>query len=298
MSRKVSATTGKRLGLQRVCRVLEYPRSSFYARAARQLETVRPVLRKRGPRPKVSDEELLALIRADLAASPFVGEGHRKVWGRLRVLKNVRVGRTRLLRLMREHSLLSPHRRPQGDPVTHDGHIITDAPNLMWGIDGARILTAEEGYCWAFVCVEHFNTECVGWHVSKIGSRFEALEPVRMGVKDFFGGVGKDAARGLALRMDHGSQFIADHFRNEIRFLGIAASYAFVAEPQTNGVAERFIRTLREQAIYGRIFRTVENVRQAVAKFVEEYNGQWRPEKLGFLTPREARQKHVERAVA
>jgi hypothetical protein len=37
----------------------------------------------RGPKPPVDDTNLLAAIRADLAASPFSGEGHRKVWARL-----------------------------------------------------------------------------------------------------------------------------------------------------------------------------------------------------------------------
>ena len=47
--------------------------------------------------------------------------------------------------------------------------------------------------------------------------------------------------------MDHGSQYLSDHFTNQIKFWGIQPSYAFVAEPQTNGVAERFNRTLKEQ---------------------------------------------------
>lgn len=48
------------------------------------------------------------------------------------------------------------------------------------------------------------------------------------------------AGRGLALRVDHGTQYTADDFLNQVRFWGIAPSFAFVAEPQTNGVAERF----------------------------------------------------------
>ena len=48
--------------------------------------------------------------------------------------------------------------------------------------------------------------------------------------------------------MDHGSQYLSDHFTNQIKFWGIQPSYAFVAEPQTNGVAERFNRTLKEQS--------------------------------------------------
>ena len=58
-------------------------------------------------------------------------------------------------------------------------------------------------------------------------------------------------------------------------------------------MAERFNRTLKEQAIHGRIFRTLEEVREAVGQFVEDYNAHWRPEKLGFRTPLEARQEHA-----
>ena len=60
-----------------------------------------------------------------------------------------------------------------------------------------------------------------------------------MGLAGLYGSTAAGAARGLALRMDHGSQYLSDHFTNQIKFWGIQPSYAFVAEPQTNGVAER-----------------------------------------------------------
>lgn len=85
-----------------------------------------------------------------------------------------------------------------------------------------------------------------------------------------------------ALRMDHGTQYLSDHFLNQIKFWGITPSFAFVAE--------RFNRTLKEQAIYGRIFRTVEDVREAVENFVDLYNNEWRVEKNGFRSPNEVRQ--------
>ncbi len=75
------------------------------------------------------------------------------------------------------------------------------------------------------------------------------------------------AGHGLALRMDNTTQYTADDFLNQVKFWGIAPSFAVVAGPQTNGVAERFNRTLKEQAIHGRIFRNVKEVRAAVTAF-------------------------------
>ena len=103
-----------------------------------------------------------------------------------------------------------------------------------------------------------------------------------MGLAGLYGSTAAGAARGLAW-MDHGS----DHFTNQIKFWG--RSYAFVAEPQTNGVAERFNRTLKEQIIHGRIYRNIAELRDAVRDFVELYNAQWIVEKNGYLSPAQAR---------
>ncbi len=48
----------------------------------------------------MSDADLLAVMRADLAASPVVGESHRKVWARLRILRDIRVSKDRVCRLI------------------------------------------------------------------------------------------------------------------------------------------------------------------------------------------------------
>ncbi|MDT8442572.1 MAG: integrase core domain-containing protein [Desulfuromonadales bacterium] len=233
---------------------------------------------------------MLKLVQEDLNASPFRGEGHRKVWARLHFGKGLRVSRKRVLRIMRENALLSPHRGRQGMPEAHDGTITTAAPDLMWGTDGAKVLTVDEGWVWVFSAVEHWNAECMGWHVTKHGDRFAALEPISQGLTSLYGSLAADVARGLQLRMDHGSQYLSDHFINQVRFWGINPNFAFVRQPETNGVAERFNRTLKEQVIHGQIFRNVEEVRQAVAAFVERYNAEWRVEKNGFVSPREARQ--------
>ena len=274
MSQTTSATTGRRYGLERVCRTCERSRSALYARRARlQRPASDEGPRRRGPTLALSDAQLLAAIRSDLARSPFQGEGHRKVHARLRILDGVRVSR---MRVMRAQGLLSPYRGRQGEPKRHDGTIVTSAPDVMWGTDGTRGLTVDNGWVWTFAAIDHWNAECVGWHVCKVGNHFAALEPVAQGLRRRCGSVEADAGRGLALRMDHGSQYLSDHFLNQVRYWGIRPSFGLLEEPETNGVAERWNRTLKEQAVYGRVFRNLADVRAAVAEFVERYNRCWR----------------------
>ena len=289
MKAAVSPSTGKPYGLARACRILEIARSTVYAVRARA--TVPRERGKRGPRTAESDAQLLERIREVLSAAPFHGEGHRKVWARLR-FKGVRTSMRRVLRLMREEGLLVPAREGRAHgPAAHDGTITTERPDQMWGIDATATLTSEEGTAAIFIAVEHATAECVGIHAARAATRFEALEPLRQGVREHFHGYGPEVARGLALRHDHGSAFTSDLFQTELRFLGIASSPAFVREPEGNGCAERIIRTLKEQLLWVRSFRTIEELRLALQQFKDRYNRDWIVQRHGYLTPCDARQK-------
>jgi transposase InsO family protein len=238
------------------------------------------------------DAELVAAIRTVLADSPFHGEGHRKVWARLR-MRGMRTSLRRVLRLMRQHDLLAPARTgsPRG-PRNHDGTIIPDRVDAMWGTDMTTTWTGE-GQVAVFVAVDHHSAECVGLHAARRGTRFEALEPIRQGVRRCFGVFGKAVARGLAVRHDHGSQYMSDAFQKELAFLGIESSPAFVRAPEGNGCAERFIRTLKENLLWVQTFTTVEELRQALLEFRETYNATWLIERHGFRPPNAIRAEQL-----
>jgi putative transposase len=291
MAKATSPASGQLYGIRRVCQAWDVPRSSFYAAQAPASESTVPAAppARRGPKPAITDETLLAAIKQDLETSPWTGEGHRKVWARLRVRDGIRVARKRLLRLMRENALLSPHRTRRKDEDSHERQIITTAPNVMWAIDATQVTTVQHGKVWIFGVAEHWNAEFLGWHVTKRGTRFEATQALAMAVRQQLGHLSAGAARGLALRHDHGSNFMADHFQKQARFWGISPSYAFVAEPETNGVIERFFRTMKEQAIHGRVFQTIDEVRDAVRAFAVRYNAEWLVEKNDYLSPLDAR---------
>ena len=203
----------------------------------------------------------------------------------MRALDGIRVSRKRVLRLMREHALLSPHRTRSRPETSHERQIITAAPNVMWATDATPITTVQDGKVWLFGVVEHWNAELGGWHVAKRGTRYEAIQAVGMAVRQQFGDVAAGSARGLALRHDHGSNFMSEAFQQQIRFWGMVPSHACVAEPETNGCIERLFRTLKEQAIHGRIFQTIDEVREAVRAFVARDNAEWLVEKNAYRSP-------------
>jgi len=164
MSEACSIATHQRYGLQRACRIWQVPRSTVYAHrqgwgSKRAINTHLP--KKRGPMGPCSDAALVAHIRRVLAASPFQGEGYRKVWAKL-LFEGIRTSKERVRRLMRQHGLQAPQRvgHPHG-PKAHDGTIITETPDEMWGTDATTPLTREQGQAYVFV----------GWIIVRLNVR-------------------------------------------------------------------------------------------------------------------------------
>ncbi|GIU76640.1 MAG: hypothetical protein KatS3mg004_3727 [Bryobacteraceae bacterium] len=77
----------------------------------------------------------------------------------------------------------------------------------MWGIDATAGFTLRDGQVPIFAMIDHGSARCLGIHVAKRGTRFEALEPLRQAVREQFGSFSEGTALGVKLRHDHGSLF-------------------------------------------------------------------------------------------
>ena len=192
-------------------------------------------------------------------------------------------------RVMGENGLLARHRVWRNQEKTRDETTVSDKVNDIWGTG----MSLEEGRADVFVAVEHANSEIVGIHAARSANRFEALEPVRQGVHRCFGSIAPGVARGLKLRHDHGSNYMSGDFQDEIKCLGIEASPSFVRAPEGNGVAERFIRTLKENLLWVRTFKTIEELRAELVAFARRYNETWLVARHGYKTPARVREEQT-----
>jgi hypothetical protein len=173
MSARVSPSSGRAYGIARVARIWGVGRASVYRHRAAPIPP-----RRRGPTGPLSDTDLVGEIRAVLTASPFHGEGYRKIWARLR-FKGIRTAKRRVMRLMRENDLQAPGRRgrPRG-PRTHEGIIRTERVDEMWGTDLTATWTGE-GQVSVMIAIDHCSAECVGIHASS--GRPRAVRRLRQG---------------------------------------------------------------------------------------------------------------------
>ena len=213
-------------------------------------------------------------------------------WARFGVDRDIRVARKRALRLMRENNLLSPHRctRRGGNP--HDGEIITHAPNLMWGTEGVRVFTVDDGWGWIFTAVRALERR-----VCRLAC-LQARRRLRRPAADLHGacravwldrgrrGSGAGLADGSRLPVSVGPLHQPDQ-----SVLGHPAVLRLRRRaPDQSASPSGSIARSKEQIIHGRIYRNIAELRDAVRDFVELYNAQWIVEKNGYLSPAQARQ--------
>lgn len=275
----------KRLVLQ----VIGLSSSTYYDNRQKKVSKKRT-----GPKPKISNQEVLMQVKEYLKDPVFHLEGYKKIHKRL-VKRGITVAKERLRLIMSKADLLC-HQSKRSHVKTgeHDGTITTNRPNELWGMDIKEFRTSI-GKIYFMGVIDHFNSEIKGWHMDVRHTKVEVMQALRNAVRNEFGGVAKEVCKDtqLSIRVDHGSEFDSKEYETELVFLGINKSSAFVRSPQCNGVIERFHRTLKEQLIDIYSINDIESARQNVKIFVHKYNNYWMLHRLGLQSPIEYRENNI-----
>lgn len=265
----------RRYTLTRVSRAWGMSRTTLYRKRRRE------TARRRTPPAPPTDSQIVAHLRDWITRTPFPAERHRKLWARLQHL-GIQVSRERVRRLVRQHQLV---------PQPGRG-VLTDQPDVMWGIDSAKVRTDWDAAVCVLFAVDHCTAECLAidavpeetisaWHSVIHAARRYAMTDA-----------GKPALmRGIILRHDNLKLFRSRNFQAPLRKLAMRCSAISPLRPQGNGCAERFIRTLRENLISIRSFPDLSSLSTALRDFQRIYNHDWLLTRWQYASPSAVRSR-------
>lgn len=262
------------------------------ARSALMVRLHRPDDWQDGRRHRSRDDAaLVAELKAVIVDLPSYG--YRRAWGVLRRQRDQlalpRVNRKRVYRVMREHGLLLARRikRP-GQTRRHEGRVAVAASDTRWCSDGFEF-NADNGeklrVTFALDCCDR---EALSWIASRRGYRGDDVRDVMLAaVEHRFGQERPPYA--VQWLSDNGSAYTAEETRRFAREIGLEPVTTPVCSPQSNGMAESFVRTMKRDYI---AFMPKPDGKTALANLAQafvHYNEHHPHSALGYRSPREFR---------
>jgi putative transposase len=252
------------------------------------LSSRQPAARRRG-RPPLPDAGLLAAIQALVADLPTYG--YRRVHALLRrdaeregrLAPNVK----RVFRVMKVHGLLLQRHAGRAEARQHEGKVAVNVRNTRWCSDGLEI-AAENGervrVAFALDCCDR---EAMSYVATTGGITGKDVRDLMVAaVEHRFGPV--DQLPGpIEWLTDNGSCFVARETRRFARDIGLAPRTTPLESPQSNGMAEAFVRTLKRDYVRVSPIPDAQSVLRQLPRWMAHYNELHPHRALGYRSPRE-----------
>lgn len=243
---------------------------------------------RRGPQDRPGDIELAAAIRRLVDQRPTYG--YRRIAALLRRERRVTgeapVNTKRVYRLMTKHGLLLERHTGRRRPREHDGQVATIRSNIRWCSD------ALEFACWngevvrvAFALDCH-DREAISWVATTGGISGEMIRDMMVrSVEQRFGAI--RAPHPVQWLSDNGSIFAAHKTIETARALNLAPCFTPVESPESNGMAEAFVKTFKRDYVRVSSIPDAATTLALVDTWMEDYNTVHPHSRLGYRSPRE-----------
>lgn len=147
-----------------------------------------------------------------------------------------------------------------------------------------KILT-QEGYLYATIVVDWFTKKPLGWHLGEQSKATDWMKAIEMALSAE--NINDNKGLGLSLVSDNGCQPTAKSFKDACKILGIKQIFTSYNNPKGNAETERFFRTLKEELIWTREFKTIKNAEKTIDKYLRIFPKKYRHSKLKYKTPEE-----------
>ncbi len=271
--------------MKTVCDVLGVARSALAVRKARSPDWLD------GRRARQTDDtELVAAIQEHVAGLPTYG--YRRVWALLRRSHEMTgapcVNAKRVYRVMRDHQLLLRRSGQRRDTRRHDGRIAVDQSNVRWCSDGFEFRCDDGSPLRVTFALDCPDREAISWAATTGGHSGDVVRDVMLAaVEQRFGTT--QAGAPIEWLSDNGSAYIDHRTRSFARELGLEPLTTPVRSPQSNGMAESFVKTIKHDYIAFMHKPDVPTALSHLAGAFEHYNERHPHKALKYRSPREFR---------
>ncbi|WP_457369489.1 IS3 family transposase [Pseudomonas sp. TE36184] len=271
--------------VKRVSECLGVARSQLTVRIK---QSVSPKTRRSRP---VGDAELVVEIQQQVSELPSYG--YRRVWGLLRRERETHslpaINVKRVYRVMRDHNLLLERRLKQpGVPRRHEGRIAVKTSDTRWCSDGFEFRCEDGAKLSVTFALDCCDREAIGWVASPTGYSGDDIRDLMLeSVEKRFGD--QLPTTPVQWLSDNGSAYTAEQTRLFARQIGLPPVTTPVRSPQSNGMAESFVKTIKRDYVAHMPKPDRETVLRNLAIAFEHYNEQHPHSALNYRSPREFR---------
>ncbi|WP_221768733.1 IS3 family transposase [Pseudomonas veronii] len=251
-------------------------------------QSVSPKVRRRR---LVNDTELVAEIKEQVSELPSYG--YRRVWGLLRREREVQslapINVKRVYRVMRDHNLLLERRIKQpGVQRRHEGRIAVTTSDTRWCSDGFEFRCDDGAKLSVTFALDCCDREAIGWVASPTGYSGDDIRDLMLeSVEKRFGD--QLPSTPVQWLSDNGSAYIAEQTRLFARQIGLQPVTKPVRSPQSNGMAESFVKTIKRDYVAHMPKPNRETALRNLTIAFEHYNEQHPHSALKYRSPREFR---------
>lgn len=276
--------------MKAVCEALGVARSNIMTMRSRALGWSD---RRRAAKSPAADAEVIGEVKAVITSKPSYG--YIRVWGMVRNARNVQgrpaVNRKRIYRIMRDNKLLLPQRGFRGnDTRAHDGRVAVDESDIRWCSDGFEIACWNKERVRVAFTQDCCDREAISWVATTRGIDAILVKDMLItAIEQRFGQI-YAVPKPIEFLTDNGACYTAKEVRDLAKSLNIKPVTTPIESPQSNGMAESFVKTFKRDYIAFGDLTDAKTVLAQLPTWFEHYNSLHPHSALKYLSPKMFRQ--------